>query len=201
MALRVRRQRRIGSPTQQHDFGNTCPKVSALGFGAGQIGAESLDEPSAGAPPISVLDCGITLIDTARGHGLSEQHIGRHLARRRSEFVLATKVRYGIAGHADGTPGSIAAAIDAARSRSASVPTRPGYAVPLRVPPPWRICATTSPSSMLAPCRQMRSSKSAGDCAGSAHVGLVRFDGRPWRVAPRSALIQRSSERSRTNGR
>jgi aryl-alcohol dehydrogenase-like predicted oxidoreductase len=102
---------------QQRDFGNTGLKVSALGFGAGQIGGESLDESAAGALLNSALDCGITLIDTARGYGLSEERIGRHLAHRRSEFVLSTKVGYGIAGYADWTYGCVVAGIDAALLR------------------------------------------------------------------------------------
>ncbi len=102
---------------QQRNFGNTGLKVSALGLGAGQIGGESLDESAAGALLNSALDGGITLIDTARGYGLSEERIGRHLAHRRSEFVLSTKVGYGIAGHADWTYGCVVAGIDEALSR------------------------------------------------------------------------------------
>lgn len=102
---------------QQHDFGNTGLKVSALGFGAGQIGGESLEESAAGALLNAALDCGITLIDTARGYGLSEERIGRHLSHRRSEFVLSTKIGYGIDGYADWTYDCIVAGIDAALIR------------------------------------------------------------------------------------
>ena len=102
---------------QQNDFGNTGLRVSALGFGAGQIGAESLDDAAAGRLLNAGLDCGITLIDTARGYGLSEERIGRHLGHRRSEFVLSTKVGYGIAGYADWTYGCIIAGIDEALAR------------------------------------------------------------------------------------
>lgn len=41
---------------------------------------------------------GITLIDTAKGYGLSEERIGKHLAHRRDDFVLSSKVGYGIPG-------------------------------------------------------------------------------------------------------
>ena len=102
---------------QQRDFGKTGLKVSALGLGAGQVGDESLDESAAGALLNAALDCGITLIDTARGYGLSEERIGRHLAHRRSEFVLSTKVGYGIAGHADWTYACIVAGVDEALPR------------------------------------------------------------------------------------
>ena len=102
---------------QQNAFGNTGMKVSALGFGAGQIGADSLDESAAAALLNTVLDCGITLIDTARGYGLSEERIGRHLAHRRSEFVISTKVGYGIAGKTDWTYDCVVAGIDEALGR------------------------------------------------------------------------------------
>src|SRR5205814_2753133 len=38
-----------------------------------------------------VLDLGINLIDTAPAYGLSEERIGKHLAKRRPEFILSTK--------------------------------------------------------------------------------------------------------------
>ena len=102
---------------QQNAFGNTGLKVSALGFGAGQIGAESQNEAEVGTFLNTVLDCGITLIDTARGYGLSEERIGRHIAHRRSEFVLSTKVGYGIAGKQDWTYDCIITGIDEALTR------------------------------------------------------------------------------------
>jgi len=39
----------------------------------------------------TVLDSGITLIDTSIDYGLSEELIGRHVGHRRDEFVLASK--------------------------------------------------------------------------------------------------------------
>ena len=102
---------------QQNAFGNTGLKVSALGFGAGQIGAESQDEADVSTILNTVLDCGITLIDTARGYGLSEERIGRHLANRRSEFVLSTKVGYGVAGKQDWSYDCIIAGVDEALLR------------------------------------------------------------------------------------
>lgn len=102
---------------QQNDFGNTGLKVSALGLGAGQVGAEALDDAAAGALLNAALDHGITLIDTARGYGLSEERIGRHISHRRSEFVLSTKVGYGIEGQQDWTYDCVAAGVDAALAR------------------------------------------------------------------------------------
>lgn len=62
----------------------------------------------------AVLDIGITLIDTARSYGLSEERIGRHLKNRRSEFVLSTKVGYGVPGYQDWTGPCITAGVDQA---------------------------------------------------------------------------------------
>lgn len=95
-------------------FGNTGIDVPALGFGAGHIGDLALDDAEAGRLLGAVLDAGVTLIDTARGYGASEERIGRHLAHRRREFVLSTKVGYGIPGHEDWTGACVAAGIDAA---------------------------------------------------------------------------------------
>lgn len=96
----------------QRDFGSTDCRVSVLGLGAGQIGAAEWPESKAGRFLNEALDAGITLIDTARGYGLSEERIGRHLAHRRAEFVLSTKVGYGVPGHQDWTYDGILAGID-----------------------------------------------------------------------------------------
>lgn len=98
-------------------FGKQGFSVSALGLGTGPIGDPSLDEVHAGALLNRALDLGITLIDTARSYGLSEERIGRHLAHRRHQFVLSTKVGYGIPGHKDWSYGCILAGIDAALKR------------------------------------------------------------------------------------
>ena len=102
---------------QTKPYGNSGIDVSILGLGAGQVGDERLAEQDAALLLNTALDLGITLIDTARGYGLSEERIGRHLAHRRSEFVLSTKVGYGIPDHADWTGAIIEAGIDAALTR------------------------------------------------------------------------------------
>lgn len=84
-------------------LGHTGLTVSALGFGAMHINDQRTSEAEAGALLNHVLDAGITLIDTARGYGLSEERIGRHLSARRREFVLSTKVGYGVEGVPDWT--------------------------------------------------------------------------------------------------
>jgi len=95
-------------------FGQTGLHVSALGFGAMHLNDERVSEQDAGRLLNQVLDLGVTLIDTARGYGLSEERIGRHLAHRRQEFVLSTKVGYGIDGVPDWTYACIVAGVEAA---------------------------------------------------------------------------------------
>ena len=93
------------------------PPVSALGFGAGHVGAGTLSEDQVGTILNRALDLGVTLFDTARGYGHSEERIGRHLSWRRDDFVLVSKCGYGVAGHADWTAGCITAGVDEALGR------------------------------------------------------------------------------------
>ncbi|MFP5245061.1 MAG: aldo/keto reductase [Thermoanaerobaculia bacterium] len=88
--------------------------ISRLGFGAGHIGDAALSEHEAGALLNALVDEGITLFDTARSYGLSEERIGRHLAHRRDEIVLSTKIGYGIDGYEDWTGAIIAPAVERA---------------------------------------------------------------------------------------
>jgi aryl-alcohol dehydrogenase-like predicted oxidoreductase len=99
---------------QINSYGRSGLRVSALGLGAGQIGDASLDDDAVGRLLNTALDLGITLIDTARGYGLSEDRIGRHIGHRRSQFVLSTKVGYGIPGFQDWTGAAISEGIEAA---------------------------------------------------------------------------------------
>jgi len=98
----------------QRSYGSTALQVSPLGLGAGQIGDARLEEAQVGRLLNEVLDLGVTLIDTARGYGLSEERIGKHVAHRRGEFVLSTKVGYGIDGVPDWTYDCILAGVDRA---------------------------------------------------------------------------------------
>lgn len=97
-------------------FGASGLAVSALGLGCGRIGG-ALDEREVEHLLHGALDLGIILLDTARSYGLSEERIGRHLAGRRSSFVLSTKVGYDIAPHADWTHACVAGGVDAALAR------------------------------------------------------------------------------------
>ena len=99
---------------ERRPFGRTGLTVPALGFGAGGVGDAALSENDAETLLNSVLDLGVGVIDTARSYALSEERIGRHLARRRGEFVLSTKVGYSVPGFEDWTAGCVSAGVDLA---------------------------------------------------------------------------------------
>jgi aryl-alcohol dehydrogenase-like predicted oxidoreductase len=83
------RERRLG------DFG---PVVSVVGLGCNNFGWR-IDAKQSGRVVAAALDAGITLFDTAEsyGGGDSERFLGRALAERREEVVVATKFRSGSA--------------------------------------------------------------------------------------------------------
>lgn len=95
-------------------FGNTDLQVSAIGFGAGEIGDYNLPDSEVDKLLNTALDLGINLIDTARGYFASEERIGKFISHRRDEFILSTKVGYGIDGYADWSYEIIIAGIDEA---------------------------------------------------------------------------------------
>lgn len=94
------------------NFGTTGLKVTALGFGAGHIGGASMTEREVSVLLHAVVDAGVNLIDTARGYGLSEERIGRHLQHRRGEIVISTKVGYGISGVPDWTHAAVVRGVE-----------------------------------------------------------------------------------------
>ncbi len=101
----------------QRSFGNTGLTVSALGLGGGEIGGNDLSDTEAETFLNTAVDEGITLIDTARAYGRSEERIGSafgKLSHRRNEIVLSTKVGYGIPGHQDWTSSCITAGVEEA---------------------------------------------------------------------------------------
>lgn len=95
-------------------YGKSGLMVSALGLGAMQIGDPGLEEAKTASLLNAAVDAGITLIDTARSYGCSEERIGRHLASRRNDIVISTKLGYGIDGYEDWTGPCITAGIDRA---------------------------------------------------------------------------------------
>jgi aryl-alcohol dehydrogenase-like predicted oxidoreductase len=76
-------------------FGRTDLVVSRLGYGAMELAgapkARAIEERDAIAFINRVVDLGITYIDTSIDYGRSEQLIGKALAHRRGEVVLASK--------------------------------------------------------------------------------------------------------------
>lgn len=105
---------------EQRRFGDTGLQVSAIGLGAGQIGEREVGEDDAAAVLQGALDLGVTLIDTARGYGLSEERIGRHLAHRRDEFVLSSKGGAGVEGVPDWSPEAVRRGIEDSLRRTRS---------------------------------------------------------------------------------
>lgn len=92
---------------QQRILGRTGLSVTVLGFGAMDLGgppaADEIDDAQAGSVLDAVLDCSINFIDTAVCYGSSERRIGEAIARRRNQFILATKCGC-IPGKPMGTP-------------------------------------------------------------------------------------------------
>ncbi len=101
-------------------LGKTGLEVSIVGLGAGLLGDARLDDRAADALVATALDLGITLFDTARSYGTSEERLGRALGSRRKDVVLATKGGYGAEGAHDWTPDAIRLGIDGALRRLAT---------------------------------------------------------------------------------
>ncbi len=104
------RTRRIGSL-----------EVSVVGLGCNQLGT-TCDETRTAAILAAAADSGVTFFDTADeyGAGASEELLGRLLAARRDEVVIATKFgsRYGAApGEGGASPRWITTAVEASLRR------------------------------------------------------------------------------------
>ncbi len=89
-------------PMRYNRLGRSGLTVSALALGTVELGLDyGIDVPGEfGRPTVAdavnlvhaALDAGITLIDTARAYGASEEVLGEALVGRRGQVVLATKV-------------------------------------------------------------------------------------------------------------
>jgi uncharacterized protein len=75
-------------------LGRTGVEVPMIGFGSGSRFLMYQDEDQAVAAVNRAIDAGICYLDTAHayGNGKSEERIGRVMATRRKEVVLATKI-------------------------------------------------------------------------------------------------------------
>jgi aryl-alcohol dehydrogenase-like predicted oxidoreductase len=76
-------------------LGTSGVEVSALAYGAmelrGTPRGRDLAESEVGRLLNTVLDSGVTLIDTSIDYEASEERIGRHIGHRRDEYTLASK--------------------------------------------------------------------------------------------------------------
>lgn len=102
---------------EYREFGKSGLKVSALGYGAGQLGDAALSAQEVRGLLGCLQQMGINLIDTARGYGESEARIGRLLPGKREQWVISTKIGYGVEGVADWTEKCIRIGIDQALQR------------------------------------------------------------------------------------
>ena len=78
---------------EQRNLGRSCLIVSAVGLGCNNFGGR-IDMAGTRAVVHKALDLGITLFDTSDTYGergASEEYLGRALAGRRNDIVLATK--------------------------------------------------------------------------------------------------------------
>lgn len=99
---------------QTRPFGSTGLTVPALGLGAGPLGEARLSELESERLVHAALDLGVTLFDTARSYGASEERLGRALKGRRSQAILSTKVGYGVPGVPDWSAEAVTRGVDEA---------------------------------------------------------------------------------------
>jgi aryl-alcohol dehydrogenase-like predicted oxidoreductase len=85
---------------QMSTLGKTGMRVSRLGVGLAEIGQLSIGEQATVSELLNAaLDGGITFLDTAACYGNSEELVGRTVAHRRHEYILATKAGHVTAGY------------------------------------------------------------------------------------------------------
>lgn len=86
---------------QKKMLGATGLEVSRLGAGLAEIGYQLTlaEEEKAGQVLNNALDAGINFLDTSACYGISEELIGRTIAHRREETILATKCGHVAGGY------------------------------------------------------------------------------------------------------
>lgn len=101
---------------EKRTLGKTGIPITALGFGAAEIGFQDASQDTVNALLHAALDAGLNMIDTAECYKASEEMIGKAVAGRRKEFALFTKT-----GHMDDgdhwNPAKMAAQIDRSLER------------------------------------------------------------------------------------
>lgn len=98
------------SPLPRRTLGATGPEVAAIGLGTMAFASPAADRDECVAIVHRALEHGIDLVDTADayGDGVAEEIVGRALAGRRDDVVLATKV--GLPVHSPEEGGGLSAA-------------------------------------------------------------------------------------------
>lgn len=88
----VPRLRHQGDIVEQRVLGKSGLKVTVLGYGAMALhGREDVSDKDAEYLLGSILDSGVTFVDTSPDYGASEERIGKFISHRRSEYLLASK--------------------------------------------------------------------------------------------------------------
>ncbi len=98
-------------------LGQTGLTVSVLGLGAGRIGGPETSDAEVDRLLGTALGLGVTLVDTARSYGASEERLGRALQGRRHRVVLSTKLGYGVRDVPDWTGPAVERGVDEALAR------------------------------------------------------------------------------------
>jgi aryl-alcohol dehydrogenase-like predicted oxidoreductase len=175
---------------QSRPLGRTGLIVSAVGFGAMHFDGID-DEAEVSRLLNGVLDLGVTLIDTARGYGRSEERIGRHLAARRGEFVLSTKFGYGVDGVPDWTYGCIVQGVERALRllKTELIDIGHLHSCPLPVLEQGEV------TQALADCVQAGKLRVAAYSGENAELAHALADGRLGSVQCSLSLVDRANTR------
>ncbi|MBK7917371.1 MAG: aldo/keto reductase [Chloroflexi bacterium] len=106
---------------EKRTLGKTNLEISRLGLGLSELGYRLTLAEEAQASQIlnGALDAGINFLDTSACYNISEELIGRTVAHRRDEFVLATKCGHVAGGYQgqDWTAQTITDSIDRSLKR------------------------------------------------------------------------------------
>jgi len=102
---------------EKRTLGKTGIEITALGFGAAEIGFQEASQETVNALLNAALDAGLNIIDTAECYKASEEMIGRAVAGRRKEFALFTKTGHMGGDGQDWDPAKMSEQIDRSLKR------------------------------------------------------------------------------------